>query len=96
MGATHGAAGDTDTWVFVLDLKNTTADLTGSPTGVFKAQFTDASGNKVGSLLSEDTTLSVGGQVDTRGLGAPEPTTFVLMGTGLLLVFRRKAAKVQR
>ncbi len=48
------------------------------PTGVdgvaLKSEFVDASGNKVGGLLSQDMTLTE----------VPEPSTWALMATGLL------------
>lgn len=44
-----------------------------------KVQFEDSNGNKVGSLLSTDMTLT-----ETPNAPVPEPGTLVLLGTGLL------------
>jgi hypothetical protein len=79
LGATHGAAGTTDTWTFLLNLNNGLANVT-SATGSFKAHFTDALGVKVGSNLSEE---GVTFGPPTTSTAAPEPATLLLFGTGL-------------
>lgn len=81
------AAGGTDTWVFRINLQDTPGLLlTGTDAASIKARFTDASGNKVGSLLSENITIT---QV-------PEPGTLLLMGGGAVAAAvtrrRRKTA----
>jgi hypothetical protein len=66
-------AGGIDSWVFRVNLVNTPGLLlTGTDAASIKARFTDAKGNKVGDLLSENITIS---QV-------PEPASLLLLGTG--------------
>jgi len=65
-------AGGIDSWVFRIDLVNTPGLLlTGLDAASIKARFTDANGAKVGSLLSENITIT---QV-------PEPASLLLVGT---------------
>jgi PEP-CTERM motif-containing protein len=81
------AAGGTDQWVFRIDLKNTPGLLlTGIDAASIKARFTDADGNKVGSLLSEDMTITP----------VPEPATLLLMGGGAVAAaFTRRRRKTE-
>ena len=67
------AAGGIDQWMFRIDLVNTPGLLlTGTDAASIKARYTDANGNKVGSLLSENITIT---QV-------PEPASLLLLGIG--------------
>ena len=93
-GADHSGAGDPDTWVFLIDL---TAPLGDTLTGNFKAHFVDANGNKVGDVLSENFSATLGGEFGPTSVptAVPEPASLLLMGTGLSLVamrLRRKRA----
>jgi len=92
-GATHGAAGTTDTWVARLDLQ---APLGNSVPLSLKAQFTNSDGAKVGSLISDDGTGYLhfdecNGPCSTE-VPVPEPTTLALFGGGLVLA----AAQLRR
>jgi hypothetical protein len=90
-GATHGAGGTTDTWVFTLNLNNALANLGTTTTGTFKAGFGDINGNKFGSLLSEE-----GVTFGPPPPSVPEPASLLLFGTGLAAVataFRRHRRK---
>ena len=87
-GATHGAAGTTDTWVARLDL---TSALGASVPLALKAQFTNGVGEKVGSLISNDGT---GYRFEQECEGAcgqvvPEPATLLLFSGGLAIVAAR-------
>jgi hypothetical protein len=90
LGATHNATPGTtttDTWIFQLDL---TSALSGtSVPGTLKAQFTDAFGAKVGSLVSEDATFTaactVNCTVNQQDVPVPEPSALVLVGGGFLV-----------
>jgi PEP-CTERM motif-containing protein len=92
-GATHGGAGTTDTWVFLINIGNSLPNLAGAVAGSFKAEFVDYDGRKVGSLISEDVTFSTPPPPNTS---TPEPATLILFGTGLAAVAtamrRRKKA----
>jgi hypothetical protein len=67
------AAGGIDQWIFRINLVNTPGLLLdGLDAASIKARFTDANGNKIGSLLSENITIT---QV-------PEPASLLLFGIG--------------
>jgi hypothetical protein len=67
----------TYSWVFDL---TTTGLFTMPNEASIKARYTDSSGNKVGGLVSEDITLQ-------RSDAVPEPTSLLLLGSGLMWVF---------
>ena len=88
-GASHGAAGTTDTWVARLDL---TAALGSTVPLSLKAQFTNTDGEKVGSLVSDDGTGYLRFEQECEGIcgqAVPEPTTLVLFGGGLAIIAAR-------
>ena len=71
-------AGGTNSWVFQIDLVNKPGLLlTGIDAASIKARFTDASGAKVGSLLSENITITK----------VPEPASLLLLGTAVVGAF---------
>jgi hypothetical protein len=67
------------TYSWVFDLTMPTGALTPN-SGSIKVQYTDASGSKVGALVSEDITLEV----------IPEPSTLLLIAAGLGVLARRR------
>jgi len=69
----------TYTWVFDLTIP-TGSLLTGANAASIKVRYSDASGHKVGTLVSEPITLEV----------IPEPSTLLLVGIGLGLVSARR------
>lgn len=93
LGASHGSAGTTDTWVFLINISNSLPNLAGAVAGSFKAQFVNFDGNKVGSLISEDVSFSTPPPPSTS---TPEPATLLMFGTGLAAIAtamrRRKKA----
>jgi len=68
----------TYSWVFNITIPNGTL-FTAANAASIKVQYTDSSGNKVGSLVSEDITLEV----------IPEPSTLLLVTGGLAFLVRR-------
>jgi len=68
----------TYSWVFDVTIPTGTL-FTAADAASIKAQYTDSSGNKVGSLVSEDITLEV----------IPEPSTLFLVTCGLAFLARR-------
>lgn len=67
--------GTSKTFSFGLDIRMGTGTLTTADS--IKAEFVDASGKKIGSLLSENITAS-------RSVSSPEPSSLALFGGGLL------------
>ena len=91
-GAVHTGAGDSDTWVILLDLA---APLGDTQKIHFKGHFVNASGQKVGDLISDDFFANAAGG---PGCGdgpcvpvaaVPEPASLMLMGAGLSLIALR-------
>ena len=90
-GAAHSGPGDSDTWVFLLDLN---AALGPTQTVHFKGHFVDANGNKVGDLISDDFTANLFeepncGSGPCTPTAVPEPASLLLMGAGLTLLATR-------
>jgi hypothetical protein len=69
---------------FIFDVVVPNGQL--STAASIKARYVDASGNKTGTLLSENITL----QIDTPGTPnqVPEPGSFILVGIGFLALRR--------
>lgn len=80
LGASPLIGGNTDIWTFLLDVDNGLPNFT-SGTGSFKVHFTDALGEKVGSLVSEGVTFVT--PIIQPPAITPEPATLLLFGTGL-------------
>ena len=78
--------GSSKTFSFGLDIRMGTGTLTTADS--IKAEFVDANGNKIGSLLSENITAS-------RSVPAPEPTSLALFGAGFaaLATLRKRRAR---
>lgn len=91
-GVQRGGPNTTATWTFYLDLPASIALGDSTPVH-FKALFTDASGKKVGSLISDDFTATR--LVPDPGCNGPcqpavpEPATLLMLGSGLLFVASR-------
>jgi hypothetical protein len=83
-GAARGGAGSTDSWVVFLDLASA---LGPSQAMSFKVQFTDANGNKVGDLISEEAFATSSAALPLTE--TPEPATLILVGAGFLFAARR-------
>jgi hypothetical protein len=84
-GARHGAAGSTDSWVFLINVSNSLPNLAGVIAGSFKAHFVDDGGDKAGSLLSEAVTFTFDSP-PPPGASTPEPATLIMFGTGLAAI----------
>jgi hypothetical protein len=69
--------GTSKTFSFGLDIRMGTGTLMTADS--IKAEFVDAHGNKIGSLLSENITAS-------RSVPAPEPTSLALFGGGFAVL----------
>lgn len=95
-GAANVGAGDSDTWVFLLDLD---APLAETQKVHFKGHFVNASGQKVGDLISDDFWAN---STDQPGCGGgpctpaavPEPASLLLMGSGLSFLAMRLRKRV--
>ena len=92
-GALRGNQGDTDTWVFLLNISNSVPNLAGTIAGSFKAQFIGLDAETAGSLISESVIFTA---PPPPGTSTPEPATLLMFGTGLAAVAtamrrRRKA-----
>ena len=70
-------------------MSNGLANLGASTVGSLKAEFTDANGNKVGSLLSEGVSFTPTVVVTPTAAAVPEPASLLLLGSGLAMVARR-------
>jgi hypothetical protein len=84
--AEHSGSGETVpngiyTWEFDITIDNGTL-LTGPLEASVKARYVDASGAKVGDLVSENITLQVDEELPP--LPIPAPATLVLLGLGVL------------
>jgi hypothetical protein len=91
VGAGHGGAGDSDTWVIRLDLS---AALGDTQKIHFKGHFVNANGQKVGDLISDDFFANTTDQPSCGGgpctpTAVPEPASLLLMGSGLTLLAAR-------
>jgi hypothetical protein len=69
-------------WVFEIAVPSAQSLFTAEFQGSIKARYLDAFGEKTGDLVSENITLQV----------IPEPTTALLLGTGVALLARRRRA----
>jgi hypothetical protein len=85
-GAERGGLGSTDTWVFLMNINNALPNLAGVVAGSFKAQFVNADGGKVGSLLSEDVSFTFDSPPTPPDVNTPEPATLIMFGTGLAAI----------
>ena len=76
-------------WIFDVEIPTGTLSLSDFGSEV-KARYVDDEGDKIGALTSEVITLQSGGPPSE----VPEPTTLILLGTGLLGMglLRRKSS----
>ena len=65
------------TWLFAIDIDGSLLETAG-----IKAKFIDADGN--GNILSENIELTAPDEIIPPDVPIPEPTSMILLGSGLL------------